>query len=126
MCNSNDMFLDISKFSKKTVIAGFILAGVGWLLAAVLEDRQLGSTLFFIGFFIAATGIVVAQLFMRVPKSQRRAGLGLKIGAIGFGICCLSGLLVLAGYQSVIANYIFVVGGFTAGAGILVMFLNSR
>lgn len=106
------------------IICGFVAGVIGWLLAAFFDARELGKTIFFVAFYVAAVGVVTTQLLFQFPEDQRGAGIGLKIGAIGFGVCCVSGLFVLLSDQEPIADTLFTIGFFIGVAGIIIIFLN--
>lgn len=110
--------------AKIAVIFGFVAGVIGWLLAAIFDARELGKNIFFVAFYIAAAGVVATQLMFRFPDEERGSGVGLKIGAIGFAICCISGLFVLLSDQEVIAGVLFKVGFLIGVAGIMIIFLN--
>ena len=109
---------------KVLIVIGFIIAGIGWCLAAFLDVREIGRGLFFLGFFSAVAGIVGTQLSMKFEGKLRAPGIGLKVSALGFGICCLSGLAAIFFIDEKTANYIFYGGAFIGVIGILIMFFN--
>lgn len=112
--------------SKVLVFIGFTFAIIGWCLGAFFDLRQIGGGLFLLGFFTAACGVVGAQFSMKTEGKLRASGIGMKVGAVGFGICCLSGLIAIVSGKEDVANYIFFIGFIVALIGIIIIALNAK
>jgi len=77
------------KVAKRLAASGFIIGGIGFLIAVVGGDRVLAMRVFTLGFIIAAIGIVATILVARTPEGSPHFARGIKFGAIGFGICTI-------------------------------------
>ena len=67
-------------------ISGFVVAIFGFVVGGFLVERELGATIFIAGFLIATTAMVGHIVIYKYPDEMKRAGLGIKAGAVGFGI----------------------------------------
>ena len=110
------------KSSKTLLVAGFILGILGWCIAAFTDERQLGISIFIVGFFLVAFGIVSANFQISIPADNKLSGYGLRVGSVGFAVSCISGFLELVWSHSVVATWIFFSG---ITIGVLGMFMLS-
>lgn len=82
--------------AKKIVLAiGFAIGIIGFLIAALSEQRSLGITVFLVGFFITCGAIITLIFSVPTEIFGRQTGPGIKIAALGFGIAALGQLIEL-------------------------------
>jgi len=93
-----------------TLIAGIVLGVVGFSVAAFLGDRQLGMTIFMIGFFVGAVSAVCIAI-TSAKGDFGKIGFAIKVAAGGFSMIVLG---QLAGFlfdgASLIVNTFFFIG----------------
>lgn len=92
------------------LVAGIILGVCGFTVAALLDKRQLGMTIFFVGFFVGVASAVFIALTS--PSSDfGKLGSAIKIAAGGFGVIVLGQLLgFLIGRDDLFGKILFFVG----------------
>lgn len=101
------------------LIAGVALGVGGFAVAVFLENRQLGMTIFMLGFFLGAASAVYAALTSG-SGDFGKMGLPIKIAAGGFGLIVLSQLLdFVLDEASSIGNTFFFIGLTVMMVGIL-------
>lgn len=105
------------------LIAGVILGILGFIVAALLDKRQLGMSIFLVGFFVGAASAVFIAL-TSASGDFGKLGTAIKIVAGGFGVIVLGQLLgYLLGRDGLIGNILFFVGMAVMMVGILVAVL---
>ena len=102
------------------LIAGVILGVIGFVAAAFLDKRQLGMSIFLVGFFVGAASAVFVAL-TSASSDFGKLGTAIKIAAGGFGVIVLGQLLgYLLGRDGLIGNIFFFVGIAVMMVGIVV------
>jgi drug/metabolite transporter (DMT)-like permease len=110
------------RIAKAITVFGFLLGIIGFLIAAFSSDRQLGMSVFLVGFFLLALGIVTLNLLGQ-PRNKR--GIGLRIAACGFGLVALGQLIYFAFATSVPVDTIsFAIGSVVMVIGIVIHLVN--
>lgn len=77
------------KIAKLSVAIGFILAIVGFLIGIMYGERELGKSVFLIGFLFVVIGMVSLIYIFQPPGSR---GTGLRVTAVGFLVVTLGAL----------------------------------
>lgn len=88
---------------KVLAVTGFAVAFIGFVIAAMGFNRELGINLFYVGFYLAVASFVTDSLRTKFP---RKMGFGLKIGAVGFAIASLGFLVSIFGASERVATRI--------------------
>ena len=101
------------------LIAGVILGVIGFVAAAFLDKRQLGMSIFLVGFFVGAASAVFIAL-TSASSDFGKLGTAIKIAAGGFGVIVLGYLL---GRDGLIGNIFFFVGMAVMMVGIVIAVL---
>ena len=102
------------------LIAGVILGVIGFVAAAFLDKRQLGMSIFLVGFFVGAASAVFITL-TSASSDFGKLGTAIKIAAGGFGVIVLGQLLgYLLGRDDLLGNIFFFVGIAVMIVGIVV------
>jgi len=112
------------KTIKKIVLSGFVIAIFGWISVALSFDRTIGLSIFFIGFTIAAVGIVLSPFHLGLNQKLRFQWAGIKIGSVGVGIACLSVPITWFFNYVTVANYLFWIGLIMTVIGIIVIIVS--
>lgn len=106
-----------------TLLAGFTVCILGLSVAIFLEHRQLGKTIFLVGFFVSAGSIVFA-IVTSAKSELGKIGGPLKISAGGFGVIVLGQLLgLLLNEGGSIGKMFFLIGLAVMVIGILASIL---
>lgn len=100
---------------KLLLVIGFAVAFLGFMVVATGFNRALGINLFYVGFYLAVVGVVTTILRSKFPGKM---GFGLKVGAVGFTIASLGGLVSIFGGSEQLATWI-------ANFGILVFVVGT-
>ena len=79
----------IAALGRYLAVAGFVLGVAVWTWAALGGDRGSAMVLFAWCFIAAATGIVLAIVFVPAERFGDFSPLGMKIAAIGFAIAAI-------------------------------------
>jgi predicted tellurium resistance membrane protein TerC len=110
-------------FFQKILVVGFAIAIIGWCIGGFLGQREIGVSVFIIGFAISVFGLVGSNLNITFPSDDKlhMPSIGLKIGTIGFGISCLSVLSSFFVDLDNINNYIFIAGFILVVIGVSIM-----
>ena len=102
------------------LIAGVILGVIGFVAATFLDKKQLGMSIFLVGFFVGAASAVFTAL-TSASSDFGKLGTAIKIAAGGFGVIVLGQLLgYLLGRDDLIGNIFFFVGMAVMIVGIVV------
>lgn len=104
------------RFPHYILIAGYILAVIGFVAAGLLDKRQLGITIFLVGFFVGAASAV----FIALTSDFGKIGAALKLEAGGFGIIVLGQLFGFLIGRNDLANILFFAGMAVMVAGMVV------
>ena len=102
---------------------GFILSIMGFVIAAVFEQRIFGRTLFILGFYIMVTGVVVGIIFLPLEGAFAKFRIGVRICAIGLGISSLSFLVSSLSGKEELGGIVFYVGFAIVIVGIFTLIL---
>ncbi len=74
------------------MLAGVMLGILGFVVAALLDKRQLGMTIFLVGFFAGAASAVFIAL-TSASSDFGKLGTAIKVAAGGFGVIAFGQLL---------------------------------
>lgn len=108
------------RIAQYILTVGVMLGVIGFAAAALLDERQLGMTIFLIGFFIGTTSAVFTAL-TSASSDFGNLGTAIKIAAGGFGLVALGQLVGFPlGKDSLIGNIFFLVGVAVMIIGIVV------
>ncbi|MGD2128845.1 MAG: hypothetical protein PVJ17_06040 [Lysobacterales bacterium] len=93
-----------------TLIGATIIAVAGLAIAILLDQRQIGVSVFAVGYFLGA-GSAVLRIIATPSEKLGRLGFAIKIGVAGFGVALLGPLLDFAiDAGSGIGDFIFNIG----------------
>ena len=103
----------------KIVAVGFFVGALGFA-SAILGQRDLGSAIFLVGFYIAAIGIVYGITSLPLPEEYEQFQSSLRVGAVGFAIAAFAPIAgILTQKESSADIFIFVGGVVIVGAVVL-------
>lgn len=107
---------------KWIVVAGFVIAGAGFGIGVLLDNRTLGTHTFVAGFLLAVIGMIISFLRLRVSDRLLRTTRGMQVSAIGIGIASLSFVAdMFLKEVPIVATTLFVIGTAVVGLGIVLV-----
>lgn len=116
------------KLFQKILAFGFAIAIIGWCIGVFLGQRELGISLFLVGFVSSVIGLIGSILKMDFSSEVklRVPNIGLKLSTIGFGISCISVISNFIIDLGDVTGYIFTIGFVIVIIGISIMILGIR
>jgi hypothetical protein len=108
------------RIARYILIVSVMLGVIGFAAAALLDKRQLGMTIFLVGFFVGAASAVFIAL-TSASGNFGKLGTAIKIAAGGFGLIVFGQMVsFLLGNDGLIGKVFFFVGIAVMMIGIVV------
>lgn len=104
----------------KIIAVGFFVGATGFA-AAILGQRDLGSAIFLVGFYIAAIGIVYGMTSLPLPEEYERFRSSLRVGAIGFAIAAFAPIAGILTQKETSADFFIFAGAIIIAGAVLLM-----